>query len=180
MRKLAAALAGVLAIGVAGVAVAGIPGSDGVIHGCYKNSGDNRLVVVDSEASCPSGYSSLNWNQTGPAGPAGADGAPGAQGPAGEQGPQGEPGPAGESGATRPYRMNVARNVQVGDWYIWGSFGSQFTLHVTSINVTGQFTRTINADVYSYTSLVGTTGGSFNDAEPVRIFPDGNPYEAWD
>jgi hypothetical protein len=62
--------------------------SSGVIHGCYNDGG--HLKVVDPSATCPTGYSALNWNQTGPPGP------PGPQGP---QGPQGEQGPAGPAGS---------------------------------------------------------------------------------
>lgn len=67
---------------VAGIALASIPGPDGVIHGCYKTSNPavGTVIVIDSAASCPSGFAALNWNQIGPLGP---------QGPAG---PQGDPG----------------------------------------------------------------------------------------
>ncbi len=63
---LAAALALPLIIG--GVAYASIPGPDGTIHGCYKtsNPAQGAVIVVDSAASCPSGYTALNWNQPGP------------------------------------------------------------------------------------------------------------------
>jgi hypothetical protein len=57
----------------AGVAYASIPAPDGVIHGCYKTS-TGMLIAIDSSASCPSGYTALNWNQTGPQGPAGSPG----------------------------------------------------------------------------------------------------------
>jgi hypothetical protein len=76
---LAAAL--LLVIGAA-IAYASIPGPDGVIHGCYKtsNPAQGALIAIDSAASCPSGYTALNWNQTGPQGPAGPQGAPGISG----------------------------------------------------------------------------------------------------
>lgn len=69
----------VLALVLGGVAYASIPGPDGVIHGCYKNSNpaQGSVLVVDSAASCPSGFTTLNWNQIGP------QGAIGPQGPAG-------------------------------------------------------------------------------------------------
>jgi hypothetical protein len=52
-------------------ALAAIPDSSGVIHGCYAPNNGYRLRVVDSEAGkkCPSGTVPLNWNQTGPPGP---------------------------------------------------------------------------------------------------------------
>lgn len=72
----------------AGIAYASIPGPDGVIHACYKNSNpaQGALIAIDSAASCPSGYTALNWNQTGPPGPAGATGS---AGPAGADGVSG-------------------------------------------------------------------------------------------
>lgn len=55
-----------------------IPGTDGVIHGAYKVSGQNRgdIVAVDVEGgqSIPSGYSALDWNKIGAVGPAGPPG----------------------------------------------------------------------------------------------------------
>jgi hypothetical protein len=83
----AVALGAVLLSG--STALASIPDSGGVIHGCYKPQSDGHsspLGVIDTALSnghCPSGQTQLTWNQTGP------------QGPAGPQGPQGPPGPAG-------------------------------------------------------------------------------------
>lgn len=85
MRKSLTALgiAGALLL-VGGVAVASIPDSSGVIHGCRKNS-DGSVRVIDSDLgqTCASGWTALNWSQTGPQGPAGATGP---QGPAGVSG----------------------------------------------------------------------------------------------
>jgi len=104
-RRGAAALGATLAVGLgaAGIAVASIPDSGGVIHGCYSKA-NGTLKVIDSAkvAACPSGAASLRWNQTGPQG---ATGARGAQGPAGPQGPagsQGQPGAQGAAGPTGP------------------------------------------------------------------------------
>lgn len=57
---------------VGGIAVASIPDSSGVIHGCRKNS-DGSVRVIDSDAgqTCAHGWTALNWSQTGPRGPAG-------------------------------------------------------------------------------------------------------------
>ena len=80
MRRAAAVAAAAAALVLAGgVAYASIPGPDGVIHGCRKTS-DGTVRIIDSAASCPSGYVALNWSQSGPQGPAGAAGP---QGPAG-------------------------------------------------------------------------------------------------
>jgi Collagen triple helix repeat (20 copies) len=93
----------VVAIGgvAAGVAYAtgAIPGSDGVIHGCYDNGGN---VKVAPTATCPKGYTALPWNQTGRAGATGATGPAGATGQAGPPGPSGGPGPAGATGPAGP------------------------------------------------------------------------------
>jgi hypothetical protein len=73
-KRIALVVAALLLIGVgAGIAYASIPGPDGVIHGCYKtsNPAQGALIAIDSAASCPSGYTALNWNQTGPPGLAG-------------------------------------------------------------------------------------------------------------
>ena len=88
MRRALLATTAVLALLIAlgGIAWASIPGADGVIHGCYKDTGDNRVIVVDSESSCPGGYTALNWNQTGPTGPTGPTGAQGAAGTNGVSG----------------------------------------------------------------------------------------------
>lgn len=98
-RRLAryTALAGaVAAVGlVGGTAFASIPGSTGVINGCYSTK-NGALSVIDSSAKCPNGTTALSWNQTGPQGPAGATGP---QGPAGATGPQGPAGPIGATGA---------------------------------------------------------------------------------
>jgi hypothetical protein len=118
---LAAGVAALLVVG--GTALATIPGSDGVIKGCYAKK-DGTLRVIDAASSqCKPTESALSWNQkgpkgdpgpqgprgydgqTGPTGPAGADGLPGQEGPqgdTGEQGLQGVPGPRGLVGPTGP------------------------------------------------------------------------------
>jgi hypothetical protein len=74
MRRFLVLLGAIVIVGAgAGVAYASIPAADGTIHGCYKNS-TGMLIAIDSAASCPSGYTALNWSQTGPQGPAGATG----------------------------------------------------------------------------------------------------------
>jgi hypothetical protein len=80
--------------------------SNGVIQGCVSTwsiDGAHRLLLHDTNSTCPRGTTDLNWNQRGPSGPkgpAGAAGPPGATGPAGPQGaagPEGAAGPAGPS-----------------------------------------------------------------------------------
>src|SRR5207302_3617488 len=95
MGVIGAMTAAALLIG--GIAFASIPGSDGVIHGCFKtaNPGKGALIAIDSAATCPSGFTALNWNQTGPTGP---------QGP---QGPAGPPGPVNVTVVNSPANATI-------------------------------------------------------------------------
>lgn len=74
-RKTGVILASGAALALVGgvLAYASIPDAGGVINGCYKDGALNKgsLYVIDSAETCPSGYTALNWNQTGPQGPAG-------------------------------------------------------------------------------------------------------------
>jgi hypothetical protein len=117
LRLLALAAGAVLVVSV-GVAYAAIPGSSGMINGCYV-SGQGQLRVIDTEngETCKKNETALSWNEqgeqgdtgaAGPAGPAGAQGPAGPAGPAGATGPQGPKGvdgavgPQGPQGATGP------------------------------------------------------------------------------
>ena len=74
----AAALTGVLMVGVAYAAFDGvIMGTDGVIYACAKTDGAVRLA--GSSRTCDAGEKSFNWNQRGLRGPTGPQGM---QGPA--------------------------------------------------------------------------------------------------
>ena len=96
-RVTAAATAIVALLVCGGVALATIPGSDGVIRGCYSKSGGALRIVDSSQTTCPNGEATLAWNQTGPPGPQGLKGDTGLQGPKGDTGPQGATGPPGPS-----------------------------------------------------------------------------------
>jgi len=109
-KTLAGAAVGlaVLIVG-GGVAMATIPGSGGVINGCYNKTGGALRVIDPGVASCSNGEAALNWNETGPQGPQGPKGDPGpqgakgdlgAQGPSGPQGAKGDQGPTGPKGLT--------------------------------------------------------------------------------
>jgi hypothetical protein len=103
-RRLLAAAVVVIALFVCGgVALATIPGSNGVISGCYVKdgySGAGRVRVIDAQAgkTCNSTENALSWNKQGPRGPQGPTGPAGPAGPTGPEGPQGPQGPAGVSG----------------------------------------------------------------------------------
>jgi type VI secretion system secreted protein Hcp len=99
-RRLKLLLATIVALAVAAagaVAVASIPGGDGVITACYNNvpgSTYGTLRVIDpalqndpgrpvpATYSCQSNESQITWNQQGPAGPTGPPGDRGEVGPA--------------------------------------------------------------------------------------------------
>lgn len=106
-----AAALGLLAAG--GAAYATIPGSGGVIHGCYANSGGLRVIDTATDA-CKPGETALDWSVQGPPGPQGPAGPQGAAGPAGQQGPpgpqgaQGPQGPQGPSGASHGYITSIS------------------------------------------------------------------------
>jgi Collagen triple helix repeat (20 copies) len=93
---IAIGLAAVVALG-AGIAFAAIPGTDGVIHGCYKAQ-NGQLRLVDSASDCRPSELSISWNQQGPQGIQGPPGPKGEQGDPGIQGPPGPPGAKGEQG----------------------------------------------------------------------------------
>ena len=51
------------------VALAAIPDSSGVIHGCYqKNVGNLRVIDPDAGDNCRPPEIAISWNQTGPVG----------------------------------------------------------------------------------------------------------------
>lgn len=64
-----------LTVGFVGLAYAAIPDSQGVIHGCYRNSGllaNGQLRIIDGDSqTCNSNEAAISWNQTGPQGPPG-------------------------------------------------------------------------------------------------------------
>jgi hypothetical protein len=73
--------------GATGIALATIPGSDGVIAGCYeKRTGLLRVIDAEAGKKCFSFETPISWSQRGPKGDAGV---------AGPIGPRGERGPAG-------------------------------------------------------------------------------------
>jgi hypothetical protein len=69
MRKIAFGVAALVLAALigGGLAWASIPAPDGTINGCRKisNPAQGSLIVIDSTASCPSGFVALNWRQVG-------------------------------------------------------------------------------------------------------------------
>ena len=80
----------------AGAAYATIPGSSGVINGCYgKQNGHLRVIDTETGQSCGNFETPISWNQQGLKGDTGLAGPPGAKG---DKGDTGETGPAGAQG----------------------------------------------------------------------------------
>lgn len=83
---------------VVGAAYATIPGSGGVISGCYeKRTGILRVIDAEAGKKCLGIESPISWSEKGEKGDAGEAGPPGPQGPPGATGPTGPPGPASVS-----------------------------------------------------------------------------------
>lgn len=82
-------------------AAGAIPGTDGVISGCYQKE-QGQLRVVAEGTTCRPSEHAISWNQTGPQGPAGPQGPTGPQGPAGPTGATGPAGPQGPAGPGLP------------------------------------------------------------------------------
>lgn len=80
--------------------------SSGTISACYNakatRAGAYAVALQNTGTACPSGTTAISWNQTGPAGPAGAAGPTGPAGLAGADGAVGPAGPAGADGAAGP------------------------------------------------------------------------------
>lgn len=101
-------LAGMLILAGGVSASAAIPSGGGRIQSCMGKSGALRVIDTDNGGKCAKSEKRLAWNQSGPAGragatgPAGPAGAQGASGPPGIAGPTGPAGPAGPQGAAGP------------------------------------------------------------------------------
>jgi len=80
-------IAGAILAGAAGIALATIPGSTGVINGCFdKRKGDLRVIDTEAGKTCATSETPISWNERGE------------RGAQGDTGPRGETGPPGESG----------------------------------------------------------------------------------
>jgi hypothetical protein len=97
------ALGAVVAVGATGgIALASIPGGDGVFHACMlKDVGTIRMIDPGKsgfKGRCSHSEREITWNQKGPAGVQGDPGGPGPKGDKGDQGAPGAPGAPGASG----------------------------------------------------------------------------------
>jgi len=100
LRRGGIAAAATAILAGAGIAYAAIPDGTGVIHACFKQNGDLRVIdpaaTKQEQSACKNDETALDWNQQGAAG---TPGATGPQGPKGDAGPAGPAGPAGQQGS---------------------------------------------------------------------------------
>ena len=84
------------------VALASIPDTNNVIHGCYGRITGILRVIDTAKVTdrCLPTEHRISWNQQGPVGPVGPMGPMGFTGPQGSQGPVGPPGPQGVPGVS--------------------------------------------------------------------------------
>jgi hypothetical protein len=160
MRRLLSAmlLAGSLAIVGAVVAVAAIPDSMGVIHGCYDTKVGGLRVINAPTASCSAKETAITWNQTGPPGPAGATGPQGPQGPQGPAGPQGSPGPQGMPGISN---YNIVTSIDDGSSTTW-----QVNCPAGQLALGGGWDNNGNAT-------------AMNSSAPLNAVPGANGQQGW-
>jgi hypothetical protein len=81
---------------------AGIPDSNGTIHGCYVTPSEHGLRLVVKASDCKANETPIAWNQTGQVGPVGPQGLKGDTGNTGPVGPQGLKGDTGNTGPVGP------------------------------------------------------------------------------
>jgi hypothetical protein len=180
-RTLTALAAGLVLLAVCGgVAYATIPGSGGVIHGCYAKYG-GAVRVIDT-GPCRPTEAPLNWNQTGPAGargatgPAGADGAAGATGPqglSGDAGPAGPKGPKGDAGPTGP--QGPAGPAGVGGYQVVEQDDGSFSGVLTRIPGWGMGVFSIPCPA----GKVATGGGFSSIGNPLTVIEDAPWDSQW-
>jgi hypothetical protein len=90
------------ALAVSGAGLAGALSSDGgKIHGCVVST-SGYVRIVGANDTCKKGETPIDWNITGPTGPAGPTGSAGPVGSTGSTGPAGPSGPEGPAGSNGP------------------------------------------------------------------------------
>jgi hypothetical protein len=77
------------------VALASIPDSSGVIHGCFLTQNGQLRVIDPPTQQCLPSETAISWNQIGP------------QGPAGPPGPPGPPGAPGSGGGSNGFVTGI-------------------------------------------------------------------------
>jgi hypothetical protein len=186
-RVLVAIVVGVSLFGIATAVQASIPGSNGVIHGCYTKSAapgtqPGALRVIDTTVgqTCQISEGALDWNQTGPTGargPTGATGAGGGRGPTGAKGPTGPQGPNGGASDvyTNYHQSNAGITIATGTTVTVASATlpvGKFLL-IGSVNVGGSADDPAAVDcTYSGATVHEPSGVIFDTANSQSDGPD--------
>lgn len=183
-KRITIIAAALVAAGVAavGVAYGGIPGTGGVIHGCYTPTSGGLRVIDNTQTTCKAPEKALDWNQTGPPGPKGDQGLPGPKGDQGVPGPKGDTGPPGTSGVSHAYSTG-----QNEGWAGTGPVcnpGHSFPTPIDYLSVpagsyvvwaTGDTNKTDDGDDWGDFSLVAN-GQLIQEATVPAAQADGVPY----
>jgi hypothetical protein len=134
---------------IAAIGHAMIPDAGGVIHGCYANNGQLRVIDESGGETCKSNETALFWNQTGPQGP---------QGTPGQQGPQGPPaigdayhtkGPRVDFPASQSTEIVRLENVPAGNYFV--------TAHISVLNEDSAVTCSLRVNDQQILFVGGTT-----------------------
>jgi hypothetical protein len=106
----AMAAVGLIAVALAGTAVAAPIGTNGKISACYKAKGKAKgaMRVVPANKKCRKGERKLAWNVAGPAGAAGPSGPSGSTGSNGSAGSNGATGGQGTTGNEAALQAKIA------------------------------------------------------------------------
>lgn len=129
-------------IAAGGAAVAAIPDSGGVIHGCYsKGLGSLRVIDTAKTSGCRPSETALTWNLQGPKGDTG---------PQGLQGPAGPKGDTGAQGPSDAYSSTINASPQF----------DQSGLDVGSISLpAGSYVIVATTELVNFTPSATTSGG---------------------
>ncbi len=171
-----ATFSGLLAI-IPGLGRATIPDAAGIIHGCYNATNGSQRIIDTSLQSCKTNEVPIQWSQTGPPGPVGAQGPQGPQGSPGPQGPQGSPGPQGPPGIPGSGSSDVYSTTGPSvDLRIL--FKDVATLDVPAgqywIMFTSSVTNTSTNDIVNPTELIGCGIVGVSALSLVRLGLDAN------
>ena len=160
--------------GGAYAAVQTIPGSDGVIHGCY-GAKSGSLRVIAAHKKCKKGERAIAFDQTGVPGPAGTPGQAGAPGAPGSPGGKGEPGPAAKtfagnvaSGSSYTGLIKLANGIEVlgacksGKAWIEITTTGGHSLEVMGGGDEGGVAFTEDSNIFGNATTASATNASFD------------------
>jgi uncharacterized membrane protein (UPF0127 family) len=163
--------------GGAYAALAAIPGSNGVIHACFKKKKGNLRVV--NKPKCKKKERALTWNQTGPQGIQGVRGLQGVPGPTASTSAENPVGSGGEFALTSTDASVIdlfTVDGSGGDQRIQTTFSSRIivTAHVTLVRDSG--TPDVQCHLQISDSTGPTNGLSDITAPSESTFPSASGY----